>query len=255
MRIYALIPARSGSKGLPDKNILEVDGHPLIAYSIAFARQLAIDRIVVSTDSEAYRAIALRYGGDCPYLRGASASSDTAQEAEILADLAANLPAHSIELPDIWIWLKPVNPFRSIDSVRQALRILVERPDVDSIRIVSEADPRLHHVTDEGFLAPYGPGWDPKLSKMPRSRFPKVYQPYNLEVFRHQGWVDRYGLFMGTRIVPIVAPKITGLDIDDRDTFEIAKALIEMRPRPDVVARHIHLSRDASDQTCERSPR
>jgi CMP-N,N'-diacetyllegionaminic acid synthase len=76
---------------------------------------------------------------------------------------------------------------------------------------------------------------------MPRSRFPKVYQPYNLEVFRHQGWVERRELFMGTRIVPIVASKITGLDIDDKDTFEIAKSLIEMRPRPEPVASHIHL--------------
>jgi len=241
MKVYALIPARSGSKSLPNKNVLEIDGHPLIAYSIAFARKLAIDRIIVSTDSEAYRAIALRYGGECPYLRGADASSDTANWQEIMADLAANLPSLSIPMPDVWVSLKPVTPFRSLESVQQALKILSARRDVDSVRVVSEADPRLHCVNDEGFLAPYGPGWDPKLSKMPRSQFPKVYQPYNLEIFRHQGWVERDGLFMGTRIVPIVAPKITGLDIDDKDTLEIAKALIEMRPRPDVVARHIHL--------------
>jgi CMP-N-acetylneuraminic acid synthetase len=241
MRVYAMIPARSGSKGLPHKNILEIDGHPLIAYSIAFARKLGIDRIIVSTDSEDYRAIALRYGGECPYLRGPAASSDTANQQEIIADLAENLPALSIPLPDVWINLKPVNPFRSLESVRNALDILSERRDVDSVRIVSEADARLHAVNDEGFLVPYGPGWDATLSKMLRSNFPKVYQPYNLEIFRHQGWVERDGLFMGARIVPIVAAKITGLDIDDRDTFEIAKALIETRPRPDVVARHIHL--------------
>ena len=241
MTIYALIPARSGSKGLPNKNILEVDGHPLIAYSIAFARKLAIDRIIVSTDLKLYRDIALQYGAECPCLRGASASSDTAQELEILADLSVNLPLHSIALPDVWVWLKPVNPFRNLDAARQALKILSERHDVDSVRIISEADARLHAVNENGFLAPYGNGWDPGLSKMPRSRFPKVYQPYNLEVFRHQGWVERRGLFMGTRIAPIVASKITGLDIDDRDTFEIAKALIEMRPRPELVARHIHL--------------
>jgi CMP-N,N'-diacetyllegionaminic acid synthase len=240
-KVYALIPARSGSKGLPNKNILAIDGHPLIAYSIAFARKLAVERIIVSTDSEDYRAIALRYGGECPFLRGADASGDRAQEAEILTDLAASLAAHSIALPDIWVWLKPVNPFRDPETVAAALCILAERPDVDSVRIVSEADARLHAVDAAGFLAPYGPGWDPALSKMPRSRFPKVYQPYNLEVFRHRGFVERGGRFMGSRIVPIVASRITGIDIDDAETFEIAKALIEMRPRPAVVARHIHL--------------
>ncbi len=244
MNVYALIPARSGSKGLPNKNILEIDGHPLIAYSIAFARKIAVDRVIVSTNSETYRAIAWRYGGECPYLRGAAASSDTANWQEIIADLAANLPSLSIPLPDVWVSLKPVNPFRSIESVQQALKILAERRDIDSVRIVSEADPRLHYVNQEGFLVPYGTGWDATTSKTLRSKFPKTYQPYNLEIFRHQGWVERDGLFMGTRIVPIVAPKITGLDIDDKDTFEIAKALIEMRPRPDVVARHIHLEHD-----------
>ena len=241
MRVYAMVPARSGSKGVPNKNILEIDGHPLIAYSIAFARKLAIDRIIVSTNSEAYRSIALRYGGECPYLRGQEASTDTANQQAIVADLAINLPRLSIPLPDIWINLKPVNPFRNLDTVRQALQVLADRRDVNSVRIVSEADPRLHQIDKEGFLAPYGPGWDPTLSKMLRSQFPKVYQPYNLEVFRHGGWVARDGRFMGERVFPIVAAKITGLDIDDMDTFEIAKALIEMRPRPAVVARHIHL--------------
>jgi CMP-N-acetylneuraminic acid synthetase len=241
MRVYALIPARSGSKGLPNKNVLEIDGHPLMAYSIAFARKVAADRILVSTDSEAYRAVALRYGAECPYLRGAKASSDTARQEDILADLAENLPRCSIPMPDLWMFLKPVNPFRSVAAVRDALDLLERRSDVDSVRIVSEADPRLHHVSASGFLEPYGAGWDPRLSKMPREEFPKVYQPYNLEVFRHRCFVERGPLFMGERIVPIVQPKITGFDIDDRDTFDIVKALIEMRPRPEVVARHICL--------------
>src|ERR1043165_3055852 len=142
MVVYVPIPARSGSKGLPGKNILEIDGNPLIAYSIAFARKLAVDRIIVSTDSEAYRAIALRYGAECPYLRGGAASSDTAQEPEILADLAAHLRSHAIAPPGIWVWLKPVNPFRCIEATRQGLKTLRERRDVDSVRIVSEADAR-----------------------------------------------------------------------------------------------------------------
>lgn len=239
LRVYAPIPARSGSKGLPDKNVAEVDGHPLMAYSIAFGRRLDIDRVIVSTDADSYRAIALRYGAECPYLRGPRASGDEAREEDILADLAENLPRCGIPLPDIWIWLKPVNPFRSVPPVLEAVKILRDRGDIDSVRLVSEADPRLHSLTEHGFLAPYGGGWDPCVSKMPRNKFPKTYYPYNLEVFRHEGWVKRHALFMGDRILPIVQPRITGFDIDDRDTLEICKALIEMRPRPDLVSRYI----------------
>jgi len=241
MRVYALIPARSGSKGLPDKNILPVDGHPLIAYSIAFGKKLGIDRVLVSTDSEKYIEIATRYGADCPCLRGAKASSDTAMEEDILSDLSENLPNLGVALPDVWVWLKPTCPFRSVEAVKQAIQKLIDDPNIDSVRIVSEADARLHRINDEGFLEPLLDTWDPKRSKMRRSEFPKVYQPFNLEVFRHEGWKKRGSLFMGSRIFPIVLPRVTGLDVDDKDSFDIIKNLIESRPRAEVISRYIHL--------------
>ncbi|WP_270935509.1 acylneuraminate cytidylyltransferase family protein [Falsiroseomonas oryzae] len=241
MRAYALIPARSGSRGLPDKNILPIDGHPLLAYSAAFAKLIPVERAILSTDSPHYAGIGRAYGAEAPVLRGAAASTDTAMEEDILADLDATLPAAGIKLPDVWVWLKPTCPFRDPRAVEQALALLRDRPELDSVRIVSEADARLHRVNADGFLEPLLPEWDPARSKMRRSEFPKVYQPFNLEVFRHEGWRARGSLFMGRRIHPIVLPRITGLDVDDADGFEIIRALIESRPRPDIVARHIHL--------------
>jgi CMP-N-acetylneuraminic acid synthetase len=241
MRAYALIPARSGSKGLPDKNILPIAGHPLLAYSAAFAARLPVERTILSTDSEAYAAIGRAYGAEAPALRGPAASSDTAMEEDILADLQASLPPLGIPMPDAWVWLKPTCPFRDPAAGAQALAVLRDRPEVDAVRIVSEADARLHVINAEGWLEPLLPIWDPTRSKMRRSEFPRAFQPFNLEVFRHQGWRDRGSLFMGRRIHPIVLPRITGLDVDDRDGFEIIKALIETSPRPGIVARHIHL--------------
>ncbi len=240
MRAYALIPARSGSKGLPDKNILPVAGHPLLAWSIAFARKIPVERVILSTDSEAYAEIGRRYGAEVPALRGAAAASDTAMEEDILADLQATLPGLGIALPDAWVWLKPTCPFRDVAAVEQALAVLRDRPEVDAVRIVSEADARLHRINAEGWLEPLLDSWDPKRSKMRRSEFPKVYQPFNLEVFRHQGWAERGSLFMGRRIHPVVLPRITGLDVDDRDGFELIRALIESAPRAAIVARHLH---------------
>jgi CMP-N-acetylneuraminic acid synthetase len=240
MRAYALIPARSGSKGVPDKNIRQIGGHPLLAYSISFAKKLRFDRIVVSTDSARYRDIALNYGAECPYLRGARASGDTAMEEEIIADLAENLPRLGIELPDIWARLKPTCPFRIIRSVETAIAALESDPTLDSVRIVSEADARIHFVNTEGFLEPLLPTWDPARSIMRRAEFPRVYKPFNLDVFRHSGWVERGSAFMGRRIKPIVEHKITGIDIDDEDDFALVKTLIEMKPRPDLLEVFIH---------------
>jgi N-acylneuraminate cytidylyltransferase len=232
--------ARSGSKGVPHKNIRTIAGHPLLAYSIAFASKLGLARTIVSTDSPQYREIALAYGGECPYLRGARASSDTALDEEILADLDENLPRHGIDLPDVWVRLKPTSPFRTLASVRAAIAALAGDPALDSVRIVSEADARLHVVNAEGFLEPLLPIWDPARSVVRRSEFPRAYKPFNLHVFRHSGWRDRGAFYMGRRVKPIFEHKITGLDIDDEDDFELVKALIETRPRPAVLEPFIH---------------
>ena len=107
MRAYALIPARSGSKGLPDKNVLPIAGHPLLAYSVAFGKRIPVERVPLSTDSPRYAEIGRAYGAEIPGLRGPTASGDTAMEEDILADLDTALPARGIPLPDIWVWLKP----------------------------------------------------------------------------------------------------------------------------------------------------
>ena len=146
-------------------------------------------------------------------------------------------------MPDVWVWLKPTCPFRDAAAVAQAIEALRSRPELDSVRIVSEADARLHRINGDGFLEPLSPDWDPARSKMRRSEFPKTYQPFNLEVFRHAGWRARGGLFMGRRILPIVLPRIAGLDVDDRDGFELIRALIESRPRAEIMERHLVVPR------------
>jgi CMP-N-acetylneuraminic acid synthetase len=237
--VYAFVPARSGSKGLADKNIRPIGGHPLMAYAIAFGQALGIDRVIVSTDSERYARIARHYGAECPYLRGAEASSDTAMEEAILADMEANLPNYGIPMPDIWLRLKPTNPFRRVDHALQAIEILKNRPEVDSVRHVSPSETRLCRINDQGYLEPLLSGWPEGRSVIRRTEFPKAYQVFNLDVLRHVN-LARFGSgYMGKAILPIIGDSITGLDINDADDFELVKALIEMRPRPDIVARHI----------------
>nr|WP_229600770.1 acylneuraminate cytidylyltransferase family protein [Reyranella sp. MMS21-HV4-11] len=239
MRVYALVPARSGSKGLPDKNILEIDGCPLIAWAIRFGLALGIDRVILSTDSDRYAQLGLAHGAECPFLRSGNASTDTAREEDILEDLHNRLPQSGIELPDVWVWLKPTSPFRKLASVHEALAILKSRPEIDSVRLVSEGDARLQIVNRDGYLEPLLKEWPEHLSKIPRTHLVKVYHPYSLEIFRHSGWVTHRAAFMGKRILPIVQSRITGLDIDDRDGFDIIKALIEARPRAPIISEHL----------------
>lgn len=240
MKAYAFIPARSGSKGLPHKNIAPIDGHPLLSYAVAFGKALGVDQVILSTDSPQYREIAESYGAFCPGLRCAEASSDTAMEEDIIADLTRTLPAMGIDLPDVWIRLKPTNPFRKVDTVRRALKVLEDDDSIDSVRIVSKADCRLVMQNGDGFLEPMLPGiWDPDRSVMRRTEFPEAYSPFNLDVLRHRNWEKLGAGYMGKRIFPIVDHAITGMDINDAEDFELVKTMIEMRPRPQIVADYL----------------
>jgi CMP-N,N'-diacetyllegionaminic acid synthase len=240
MLVYALILARSGSKTVADKNIRDVAGHPLFSYSIAFAKKIPVNRIIVSTDSESYQRIALHYGAECPYLRGECASTDSAADEHILEDLDNNLPRLGIPMPDLWVRLKPTTPFRTVRSVEAAIAALHESPELDSVRIISRSESRLHVINRDGYLEPFHSTWDPNRSIMLRSEFPVAYNPFNLAVFRHSGWLERGANFMGRRIKPIIEHKITGVDIDDMDDLELVKALTEARPRPAFLQQFIH---------------
>ncbi len=108
----ALIPARSGSKRVPDKNIRSLAGHPLIAYSISAALQSEIFKaVIVSTDSERYAEIARHYGAEVPFMRPSEYSGDTAPDIEWVEYTLKRLAAEG-RLYDCFCILRPTNPFR-----------------------------------------------------------------------------------------------------------------------------------------------
>jgi CMP-N,N'-diacetyllegionaminic acid synthase len=240
MRIYGLVPARSGSKGLPDKNIRPIAGHPLLAYAIAFGKALGLERVIVSTDSVRYAEIARAYGGECPVLRSAAASADTAMEEDILADLDRTLEPAGVPLPDLWVWLRPTAPFRSLDLTHAAIKRVVDDPSVEAVQFAVVSDPRLHTMAEDGRLDPWTPDWNRKRTKMRRTEFPPVYAAHNVDVSRHQVWREQGQLYLG-RPLAAIGPAITGLDIDDLDSFDVVRSLIEAKPMSDVVARHIQM--------------
>lgn len=154
MKIYAIVAARSGSKGLPDKNIRPMAGHPLIAYSIAFAQALRCDRIICSTDSERYAEIARTYGAEVPFMRSEQAASDSAMEQDILRDLAQKFPAHGIDMPDLIVWLRPTFVFRDLAAVRLCIDALHQNAAWTAARTVCESESRLYKIEPSGKLTP-----------------------------------------------------------------------------------------------------
>ncbi len=122
-RIIAIIPARSGSKGLADKNIKELNGKPLLAYSIEAAKHAKVfDTIHVSTDSRMYADIAEAYGADEPFLRDASNSKDDSSTWDAVREVIKKY-AELGQRYDLCVLLQPTSPLRTSENIIEALKL------------------------------------------------------------------------------------------------------------------------------------
>jgi CMP-N-acetylneuraminic acid synthetase len=120
-RVLAIIPARSGSKGLENKNILDFNGKPLIAWSIEAARAVGgIDKVVLSTDSEHYANIGKRYGASVPFLRGPELSGDKSSLMSVIRYTVSELKKRGEDY-DIVVVLQPTSPLRTTSHIVEAL--------------------------------------------------------------------------------------------------------------------------------------
>jgi CMP-N,N'-diacetyllegionaminic acid synthase len=121
MRYIAVIPARGGSKGLPQKNIRLINGKPLIAWSIEQALRVAkIESIIVSTDSEAIAEIAKSYGASIPFLRPQNLAADETPTEPVIANIL-DWYCKAYQKPDAIILLQPTSPLRHKTSLFKAI--------------------------------------------------------------------------------------------------------------------------------------
>lgn len=228
MKTYAIIPARSGSVGLADKNIKLINNKPLLSYSISFAKKLdGINKIICSTDSNKYAEIALKYGAEVPFLRSKKASSGKAMEEDILKDLRLKFLQNKINEPDLIVWLRPTFVFRSKVDVNECIRVLKENKNFSAARTVIEAENRLYKINKKNNLEPSFN--DNNKSMVRRQDMESSFRVYSTDVFRFKDNQFNNN-FLGNKIFPVVSNRICGLDIDDSLDFEIVKNLINFSP-------------------------
>ncbi|MAD12243.1 MAG: CMP-N-acetlyneuraminic acid synthetase [Flavobacteriaceae bacterium] len=222
MIIYAIIPARSGSKGLLNKNIKLISGKPLLAYSIEFAKKLKIDRIFCSTDSKKYAKIAVKYGAEVPFLRSDQASSSIAMEHDILKDLYYNFEKENIPQPDLIVWLRPTFVFRNLKDVMKCIDLLKKDSSFTSARTICESESRLYKLEDKILTSTFE---DDGKSMVRRQDIIGKYKVFSTDVFRsnEKNISDN---FLGNKIAGIITNKLCGLDIDDKLDFIIVENIL-----------------------------
>lgn len=229
--ILALIPARGGSKGIPRKNIRSFAGYPLIAWSIAAAKQAAcVTRIIVSTDDEEIAAVAREYGAETPFLRPAEFAQDQTTDLPVFEHALQWLEANENYRPESVIQLRPTSPIRPRDCVDSAINILLEHIDADCVRGVvpagqnphkmwrfaGEGQPMKPLLEVEGIDEPYN---------APRQILPPVYwQTGHIDAIRVSTIREKHSL-TGDVIYPLMLDPRYTVDIDTLSDWAKYEAL------------------------------
>jgi N-acylneuraminate cytidylyltransferase len=226
----ALIPARAGSERVPGKNVRELAGHPLLAYSIAAARLAGVfDAIIVSTDSEEIAAVAERYGAEIPGLRPADMATSTSPDVEWVRHTISTLAIDGRHF-EMFSILRPTSPFRGPDAIRRAYEQLTALGDrADSIRAVRRCreHPGKMWVIDGELMRPLldQPDGVPNHSRQYQS-LPAVYvQDSSLEI----AWMralSEHDSIAGERVAPFLTEGAEGFSIDYPDDWRAAEEMM-----------------------------
>jgi len=230
----ALIPARAGSERVPGKNVRELAGHPLIAYTIAAAQASGVfDAVIVSTDSEQIAAVAEEYGGEVPALRPAEMASATSPDIEWIRHSIAELAADGREY-EAFSLLRPTSPFRGAEVIRRAYEQLLELGDradsVRAVRLCREHPGKMWSIDGE-LMQPLldQPEGVPYHSRQYKSLPPVYVQDSSIEV----AWtrtVTEHDSIAGSRVAPFLTKALEGFSIDYPDDWREAEEAIAADP-------------------------
>lgn len=237
----AVIPARGGSKGVPRKNIANLGGKPLIAYTIEVARQSElIDAAIVSTDDGEIAAVAKGLGADVPFLRPAELARDDSPDIGFLQHALEWVESQRGWHPQILVILQPTMPFRRIKDVDGALRFMIEQ-DCDSVRTLAVPT----HVTPfkmwfledtkKGIISPVlkTEYFERLLTDVPRQMLRPCYWQPGVVMATRTKFVKQ-GRVFGPDLRGYVVDIRTALDIDEPEDLEYAEFLMNKRKgRPD----------------------
>lgn len=233
LEVFAVIPARGGSKRVPKKNVREIAGKPLIAHAIEQAADAeAIDQTIVSTDDEEIAAAAEEYGGTIPFERPAELATDEAKSPPVI-EHALDWIESTGESPSIVVMLQVTTPLRIPGDIDGAIEKLRDNPDADSVVSITEFDVPPYWAIeshDDGTLSEHfdrGVLW---TDEIPRSQdFETLYYP-NGAVFAARTDAFRAETsFYTENTIGYEMPPERSIDIDEPFDLEMARQAYDVQ--------------------------
>ncbi|MBS6025427.1 MAG: cytidylyltransferase domain-containing protein [Paraclostridium sordellii] len=224
-KVLAIIPARAGSKGIKDKNIIDLNGKPLIAHSIeAGLKSKYINKLVVSTDGEKIAKIAKDYGAEVPFLRPKHLATDTAKTIDCVIHCIEELKKNGEEY-DYVVLLQPTQPLRQPWHIDEAFELIIKRNEDSLVSISKVKDhPVLMRTIDKsGYAINLLEGSSTKR----RQEFPDFYKVNGAIYINKINENLNYDTSFNDNKLVYIMDEQYGVDIDDMLDVEIAKLLIK----------------------------
>ena len=223
MTVLAVVPARSGSKSIPDKNIQTIGGIPLLAYPIIAAKHSAsVGRIVCSTDSPEYAKIAEVYGAEVPFMRPPELAEDVPSE-EVLVHAVENL---HVKDDDVVVMLQCTTPFVTPQNIDDCTVEVSSRGHDAAVTVCECSEhPEWAFRLEQGRLMPR------TLRQMKgewgvRQSLGKFYRPNGaVYAVKNSYLLKHHQIFSPHDTIGVLMPKIRSVDIDDEDDLKIARAI------------------------------
>jgi CMP-N-acetylneuraminic acid synthetase len=220
--IAALVTARSGSKGVPDKNIKQIGGHSLLEWSIKSSlKAKSISQVYLSTDSEEYANIGKEYGAIVPFLRPNELASDTSNDLDVIKHFLSEID----EKTDALVHIRPTTPLRDPSTLDKAIeKFFSKKGELTSLRSVhemSESAYKSFEVNDKGFLSTIGSIESGEKANLPRQAFPKTYVANGYVDVLDPNYIFKENKLHGDKILAFQTPVVTEVDsIEDLEYLE-----------------------------------
>lgn len=223
MSAIAIIPARSGSKGLKDKNILPVCGKPLMGYSIEAALASGMfDTVFLSTDSEAYAALGRELGAEAPFLRSEASASDTASSWDAVREALEGY-AERGKTFDTLMLLQPTSPLRTAEDIRGAFAVMAEKK-ARAVVSVCEAEHRfMKPLPADGCMA----GFVPDANQVRRQDQAAQYRINGAIYLLDAAWFLQDGMRYDENCFAYVMPQARSIDVDEWKDLLIAETIMK----------------------------
>ena len=226
--IIAIIPSRSGSKGVPGKNIKNILGRPLMAYSIKAAlHSKLIDRVIVSTDSPEYAEIAINYGAEVPFLRPKEISQDNSTDLDFFKHAIEWMRANEGYIPEYFVHLRPTTPMRDPIIIDNAIDKLMNSnfTSLRSVHKMSESAYKTFEIKGDILSRIFDQGTDLDESNFSRQSYPTSYDANGyVDVVRSQ-LITEENLLHGNRVLPFLTESTN--EIDEKGDIDKVQYLLE----------------------------